>query len=332
MSFKNVLFPTIAFLFFLPSCGPSPVAQPAPPAKPDPAVITYHPAADKTLTSTSAEVTVYFKDNRGTGDLQLRQKYRLRTKILAGQLLTRIDYSDQAPEGLRNKSVLSSTAGTLLIDQISGKIEQRLPAPPQPETGPGQALTLSARMKVNDSLDLARRLKWDLTTDPSGRVVCLDLPVSGQANQQAFPGKTLTRNRLSLDLVQQTLAASEIVLTEDDGTVTSITTKPVYQESEAELFKVAEITEITVTPPGQLDVSDRDLPPLESVESVPTVTAEELSVFQKAGAVISRPFSVAGDPANPAATTTIITTYDNIEANLVEDSVFERLLALGGAQ
>jgi hypothetical protein len=166
--------------------------------------------------------------------------------------------------------------------------------------------SLCARIDVASLKQNMRSLGYDVTdevTAESENVVCFT--ASGTLlPKNPISGHTTTAFKMLLDADIGTLAGSELVETQSDGTVVTTTVTKYYQEEDGVMIPVGEKTVINHDLPGTIEVNDSGYPGITDVAALPQLTQSEFDSMKAEGQAYEVPEAVAGDPTSPDYTET----------------------------
>ncbi len=285
--------------------------------------------------SYTADVTSYYSHDRKAIDMEVRQEYRLSLKMINGSLYTRLDFSGEAFPDQRSRSIISSPEEQVLIYPDSNEVLERYPVPSS-EGDPlfsseSDRLPMSGRMDIGTIKNTASRLSFDVN-DATPGLLTLSYP------KDFFPGiadgssesDEIISCKVSFDTEDETLFSTEMVIAESDGSIRTITTYPLFAESETGEEGPIEIGTLTIDKNDfgeRIDTSDSITAEYETVEDVPLISANELKKKAAEGEITSEDTEIwLGDLSDPNYTETYLDLYENIELNTIDDSLFRIVL------
>ena len=332
---KKLLFPFMTLLFMTAaSCSMTGSSTDSPADEfRDTAVSIYNGdrEADEVY-SYAADVTSYYSHDRKAIDMEVRQEYRLSLKMINGALYTRLDFSGESFPDQRSRSIISSPEEQVLIYPDSNEVLERYPVPLTTEdplfSGASARLPMMGRVDIGALRDTASRLSFDINDTTPG-LLTLSYP------RDYIPGMTdgsedIISCKVSFDTVGETLSSTEMVVAESDGSIRTVTTYPLFTESETGEEGPIEIGTLTIDKNdfGEwIDTSDSMTAEYETVEDIPLISGKELKKKTADGEFTSEDADIwLGDPGDPNYTETYLDLYENIELNTIDDSLFRIVL------
>ena len=286
--------------------------------------IHFPSSAPSNIESFQTNVRVYQSNDRIANSRRLLQTYRLSIKSIDGRICTRIDSPGDDKTGISPRSVIIDGKEIAMLDTLTGKIESRAPAP---SAAPGSPQSESGRYlfkKIDSAQALAnyRAAACAISGEGSGKIAVISAPsgmlrsaVSGSAAPSSF--------KLFLDLENGTLAGSESISAESDGTVVTAKITRLFEESKGSQIPIGIVQDVHYAKPKSLDVSDRMFSRVDDLSTVPVISKEKLDALKAAGNLVIAAPLILGDPADASYTETTITYYDDISLNSASDSLFK---------
>ena len=120
----------------------------------------------------------------------------------------------------------------------------------------------------------------------------------------------------------------ETVTEMEDGSIVTITTCPVYEEVEDGLIiKIGQYSIIDTKSDVRYEGLE-DIEYFDSLDEIPELSQDEYDQLVDAGNAVTIENFPLGNPADPSSTETIIELYDDIEINVIDDSVFKLIMEL----
>lgn len=285
-------------------------------------VSIYHGNSSTTMESYQATVKSYYQNNRSPNPPELRTEFRLSLKVIDGVLRSRIDIEDSSFPDKVARSIISDGTMTLVVKTASNEVEQRIAVSEEQKKLNVMADSLQSmgRIDLASLRAVAARLSFDITDHTPG-LLTVNVP---PATMPPIPGNArITRYKLSFDTTDSVLRETEMLIAEQDGTVVTVTTVPVYQQDGENLIKVGEQMVISRKIPGTIDMTGNVVQEYATIEDIPTVSASELADLQAKGLVSRDETSVVlGDLSDPSYKETQTTVYEEVKINTIADMFF----------
>ncbi len=285
----------------------------------NPVTINWQKDNDIELKSFQADVSIYSMNNRTDTSSQLKNKYRMSLKTIDEVQYSRLDFLPEFGNGVA-QSVVTDDTEMILFDTVTNEIEYRLPIQ---ETMSADLAFLgmeTALSKIN--LDFVKsesnRLLLDVTENEKNSMM-IDIP-----NTYFFDNEYETRvsTRVMFDTEEETLSQVEIVMIQQDGTIVTTTTYPMYQDYEGVPIRIGTVTVVNSKAQNLLSGFE-DAEYFESVDEIPEISDEEYEQLLESGELVEVDNMLFGNPADMSYEETIIEVYNDIEINNVDESLFK---------
>ena len=227
--------------------------------KNNPVTITWNGKADKGVESFQADVEVHTLNNRTDVHAQLRDKYRLAVKTIAGRTFIRLDFPADELHGIAARSMLSNGSEMVIFDPKTEVIEQRitLDNPTDPNLDFLKGETAVSRLNLKMIRSEASRLAFDMDDNEETGLLTLNLPPNMLGSNA---DDRLISSRVSFDTHTDTLYEAETVHIREDGTKITTNTIILYEDKDGEPVKVGSVTEITYDNPNKITGISADVP------------------------------------------------------------------------
>ena len=293
----------------------------------NPATVTWNTSKTDCIDTFAATVSVYEDSNRRTGGAKLREQYKMAVKTVDDKQYVRFDFP--AKEKIAAKTVLSNGIDTIIVDTKTNQIEKKITAS-------------EADLKLIDDLgyiisqqnlsrvDLSRikaeasKLALDTTESKFEKVLSVSLPSKYFSTDKE---KRLS-TKVCYDSTNELMETVETVTEMEDGSIVTVMTCPVYEEVEdGFLIKVGQYSIIDKKSDIRYEGLE-DIDYYDSLDDIPELSQDEYEQLADAGNAVSIENFPLGDPSDPSSTETIIELYDNIEINVIDDSVFKLIMEL----
>ena len=179
-----------------------------------------------------------------------------------------------------------------------------------PEFGNGVAQSV-----VTDDTEM---ILFDTATNEKNSMM-IDIP-----NTYFFDNEYETRvsTRVMFDTEEETLSQVEIVMIQQDGTIVTTTTYPMYQDYEGVPIRIGTVTVVNSKAQNLLSGFE-DAEYFESVDEIPEISDEEYEQLLESGELVEVDNMLFGNPADMSYEETIIEVYNDIEINNVDESLFK---------
>ena len=293
----------------------------------NPATITWDTSKSDGIDTFSATVSVYEDSNRRTSGAKLQSQYKLAVKTVADKQYVRMDFPDS--DYYVAKSVLSDGINTLLVDTATDTIERKLTAS-DVDLKLINDLGYITSQQTLSKIDLSRikteasKLALDMSENKSECVFSVELP------SKYFSDDRVTRlsTKISYDTANELMETIETVSQKEDGSIVTVTTCPVYEEVEnGQIVKIGQYSIIDTKSEVRYEGLD-DLEYFDSIESIPEMSVSDYEALVEAGNAVTIEEFPLGNPADPSSIETVVELYDNIEINVIDDSVFKLIMDL----
>lgn len=295
------------------------------PFKSNPVTITWNGKADKGVESFEADVEVHTLNNRTDVHAQLRDKYRLAVKTIAGRTFVRLDFPADEAGGIAARSMLSNGSEMIIFDPKTESIEQRIALDNSTDSSFDFLKGETAVSRVNLKMIRAEaaRLAFDVDENEETGLLTLNLPpnlLGSNADDR------LISSRVSFDTHTDTLYEAETVHIREDGTKTTTNTIVLYEDKDGEPVKVGSVTEITYDNPNKITGISEDVPIYNSEDDIPKLSQAEHAALQEQGTVVPNEQLIFGDPGDLSYKETVVEVYQDIGINTAQDTLFKLLL------
>ncbi|QEN03538.1 hypothetical protein EW093_02090 [Thiospirochaeta perfilievii] len=283
---------------------------------------------DEDIISYSANVKSYYSHDKKGIDSELTQEYRMSLKLIDSQLYTRIDVPGNQFSDLRNRSIVTSPTETIVFFEDTDEVEARIPI----ESTSNDFLGINNRLPILGRLDLnsitteAKRLSFDVE-DVTPGILTVSLP-SSAFEQTGGVYNDYTQDvlsyKLSFDTEENTLASTEMIVAESDGTIMTVNTYDLFHEDEnGELIKTGRYTAVHNNLNMEISIDDADIETYETLDDIPEISKDEIATLVEEGSISEADVEPwLGDPTDPNFTEIFIELYEDVELNTLEDSLF----------
>ncbi len=278
------------------------------------------------IESFQAEVKVYSSVDRKPYSNRLVSQYRLATKLIDGELYTRIDFPADPENKIAARTFVSNGKELILLDSTTNKVVHRGPVPTEMQDVGlmvnQKPVSLFQKLDISSLRTKFRELQCDVQSADNGRLWAITVS-SDILSRYALPqGKSIQSLRIYLDETMGTVAGTEMVTTEEDGTVLTIKETNIYTEKDGIPILIGKVEERHIDKPYTIDTSDSSVKPLNT-ESAPIISVSEANKLIAEGLAIPMDVAMEGDPSDPDYTETNITVYESIQLNTVPDMLFK---------
>ena len=293
----------------------------------NPATVTWDTSKTDCIDTFAATVSVYEDSNRRTGGAKLREQYKMAVKTLADKQYVRFDFP--AKEKVAAKTVLSNGTDTIIVDTKTNQIEKKISASEADFkliNDLGYIITQQNLSKIDLSRikNEAVKLALDMTESKSDKVLSVSLPSKYFSTDKE---KRLS-TKVCYDTTNELMETVETVTEMEDGSIVTVTTCPVYEEVEDGLIiKIGQYSIIDKKSDIRYEGLE-DIEYFESLDDIPELSQDEYEQLADAGNAVTIENFPLGDPSDPSSTETIIELYDNIEINVIDDSIFKLIMEL----
>lgn len=293
----------------------------------NPATITWDSSKSDSIDTFSANVSVYGDSNRRTGGAKLQSKYKMFVKLVEDKQYVRLDYP--ATDNITAKSVLTDGVNTLLVDTTTNSIEQKIVASPTDlklMNDFGFIISQQPLSKISLSRikNEVAKLALDTSEDKSKSVFSVELPSKYFSDDK----ETRLSTKISYDSTNELMETIETVTEREDGAIVTVTTCPVYEEVEnGQIIKIGQYSIIETKSEVRYEGLE-DLEYFNSIDSIPEMSISDYEALVEAGNAVKIEEFPLGNPADPSSIETIVELYDNIQINVIDDSVFKLIMEL----
>lgn len=293
----------------------------------NPATITWNPSKTDSIDTFAATVSVYEDSNRRTGGAKLQSKYKMAVKTVADKQYVRLDFP--ASDNYAAKTVLTNGIDTLLVDTATNTIEQKITAS-EADLKLINDLGYITSQQTLSKIDLSRvkseaaKLALDMSENKSEGVFSVELPSKYFSDDK----ETRLSTKVSYDSVNELMETVETVTEKEDGSIVTVTTCPVYEEVEdGQIVKIGQYSIIDTKSEIRFEGLE-DLEYFDSLDSIPEMSTSDYEQLVEDGNAVTIEEFPLGDPSDPSSVETIIELYDDIEINVIDDSVFKLIMEL----
>lgn len=289
-----------------------------------PAIIS-QPSQSGEIESFQAEVKIYSSIDRKPSSAHLVSQYRLATKIIDGTIYTRMDFPEDQEHTIAARTVVSNGKDLVLLDSASGKVEYRLPVPEQAadliQNTSQRPTTLFQKINVTQLRETFKDLQWDMESNEGRTRWVVNFPLQILSRFNAVPGQQIKSFKLYLDEANGTVAGSEQVMVQEDGTIITTKNTTIYTEKDGVPIPIGMVEDSHYDLPYTIDTSDSAVGPYNE-DTAPEISPEKARELIENGQAIEIN-AMTGDPSNPDYTEQTITLYDSIELNTAPDILFK---------
>lgn len=287
--------------------------------------IAFKDSATDAVTSWSANVVVTQSNNRSVGGTKELQRYAVRTKLIDGRVVSRIDLPPRGTMGAR--TVVTDGQTTVVADTGSGAVLNRVITPTPAGLDTNVSQRLMGRVSSAEFVAAARKLSYDVAVEDSGRWTIVSVPeVSLVSLRSGAVQPNIPKNyQIVFDTIDETIASTVLVEEGPDGTVLTTTTTNQYQMVEDQPILIGQVIEEEHTIPGSLPLGPDALPAEIVPEALEEVTQGQLEEMAKTSLVVDVD-PIIGDRSDPSYTLTTFIQYSDIELNGVDEAAMRILL------
>lgn len=271
------------------------------------------------VTSIDAKVTVSSENSRMVNSYKTLSSYRLRTKVIDGQVYTRLDF-DADSDGLK-RSVITNNTEAVVIDTASGSEVLRIPVDNQ-GSNMISSQKIGGRIKLEEVDYEMRKIVFDKTTDESGRYVIYNAP-SDFLLKSSTDDTQYSSMIIMFDTIDEVFSGTQTVEVKQNGETVTTTISNLYELVGDEPVFVGQIVE------EEHDIVE-EIPQVEDTpdfnfEEAEEITEEDLAKLQEEY-LTAEIAAVTGDLSNQDYTTTTYVLYENVVVNSLDESAFRILL------
>ena len=324
---KKLFFAVISVTLIFVSCSNEPQNSVSQLFEENPATVTWNTSKTDCIDTFAATVSVYEDSNRRTGGAKLREQYKMAVKTVADKQYVRFDFP--AKEKVAAKTVLSNGTDTIIVDTKTNQIEKKLTAS-EADLKVINDLGYIISQQNLSKIDLSRikteaaKLALDMIENKSEKVLSVILPSKYFSTDKE---KRLS-TKVSYDTSNELMETVETVTEMEDGSIVTVTTCPVYEEVEDGLIiKIGQYSIIDKKSDIRYEGFE-DIEYFDSLDDIPELSQDEYEQLADAGNAVTIENFPLGDPSDPSSTETIIELYDNIEINVIDDSVFKLIMEI----
>lgn len=294
----------------------------------NPANIYWNDETTKNIDSFCADVVVYEDNNRRTGGAKIQSKYKLSIKRVNDKQYVRLDFPEFL-EDVSAKTILSDGNQTLVIDTSTGDIIQKIVSTEVEQkisNDLGFVLNENTLTRINLSRikEYASKLSLDMTEKEIKNKLVVSLPSSYFMTNN----ETRVSTKVIFDKKDNVLESTETVTMMEDGSTLKLCVVPVYEECDnGELLKIGEYSKIDY-------INDKRIPDVEQIDYIQTLdeitelSDEDYTRLKESGNLKEIEELSLGDPSDLSYTANIITLYENIKVNTLDDSPFKIIMEL----
>lgn len=293
----------------------------------NPTTINWDTSKTDTIETFSATVLVYEDNNRRTGGAKLQSQYKMSVKLVADRQYIRLDFP--ATEHIAAKTVLSNGLDTILVDTATNSIEQKIIAS-EIESKLFNELGYITSQQTLSKINLSRirseasKLSLDVNENKEEGFFTIELP----SNYFSSDRENRISTKISYDTVNELMTTIETVTKKEDGSIVTAVTCPVYEETETgHLIKIGQYSIIDT----KYEILYENLEELEyfhSLDTIPEISNSEYEQLVSAGNAVTIEEFPLGNPADLSSVETIIELYENVEVNVVDDSLFKLIMEI----
>lgn len=271
------------------------------------------------VTSIDAKVTVSSENSRMVNSYKKLDSYRLRTKVIDGQIYTRLDY-DADSEGLK-RSILTNNSEAVVIDTDTGSEILRLPVDNQ-DSNMISSQKIGGRIKFDEVDFEMQKILFDKNMDETGRYAIYNAP-SDFLLKSSNSDTQYSSMIIMFDTIDEVFSGTQTVEVKQDGETVTTTMTNLYEVVGEEPVFVGQIIEEEHDIVGEIQLAE-DTPDI-CFESAEEITEDELLELQEEY-LTAEVEPVTGDLSDPDYITTTYILYEDVVINSVDDSAFRILL------
>lgn len=324
---KKLFFAVVSVTLIFVSCSNEPQNSVPQLFEENPATVTWNTSKTDCIDTFAATVSVYEDSNRRTGGAKLREQYKMAVKTVADKQYVRFDFP--AKDKVAAKTVLSNGTDTIIVDTKTNQIEKKITAS-EADLKVINDLGYIISQQNLSKIDLSRikneavKLALDMTESKSDKVLSVSLPSKYFSTDKE---KRLS-TKVCYDTTNELMETVETVTEMEDGSIVTITTCPVYEEVEdGLLIKIGQYSIIDTKSDVRYEGLE-DIEYFDSLDEIPELSQDEYDQLVDAGNAVTIENFPLGNPADPSSTETIIELYDDIEINVIDDSVFKLIMEI----
>ena len=324
---KKLFFAVISVTLIFVSCSNEPQNSIPQLFEENPATVTWNTSKTDCIDTFAATVSVYEDSNRRTGGAKLREQYKMAVKTVADKQYVRFDFP--AKDKVAAKTVLSNGTDTIIVDTKTNQIEKKITAS-EADLKVINDLGYIISQQNLSKIDLSRikteaaKLALDMTESKSEKVLSVNLPSKYFLTDKE---KRLS-TKVCYDTTNELMETVETVTEMEDGSIVTVTTCPVYEEVEdGLLIKIGQYSIIDKKSDIRYEGLE-DIEYFDSLDEIPELSQDEYDQLVDAGNAVTIENFPLGDPSDPSSTETIIELYDDIEINVIDDSIFKLIMEL----
>ncbi|MGP1496262.1 MAG: hypothetical protein ACTTJG_05630 [Treponema sp.] len=325
--FKTFLLGTIATSIFVVSCKQEIQTSVPQLFEENPVTITWDTSKSDCIDTFSATVFVYEDSNRRTGGAKLQSQYKMAVKTVLDKQYVRLDFP--ATENIAAKSVLSNGVDTILVDTETNSIERKIITPEAElklidELGYITSQNTLSKINLSEIRSEAAKLSLDMSENKNEKVFTVELPSRYFTNDK----ETRLSTKVSYDKAHELMETVETVTQKEDGSIVTVTTCPVYEEIEGDrIVKIGQYSIIDTKSNVRYEGLE-DIEYFDSLDSIPEISNEDYEKLAEEGNATKIEEFPLGDPSDPSSVETLIELYEDIQINVVDDSVFKLIMEL----
>ncbi len=163
---------------------------------------------------------------------------------------------------------------------------------------------------------------FDISTDTSNSNIVMISAPPALLPKSISPGGRAYTFKLFFDTAAGTIAGTESVEVEADGTHVTREQTFIYEDRDGVPVPVGNVLEVKNDEPYTIDVSDSMLTEITDPESIPEIDPAEAAALGQSADALRITDPIIGDPSDPDYTESYITVYEEVVTNSLEDSYF----------
>lgn len=257
-----------------------------------------------------AEVSVYRMNSRYDTGLKLAGSYNLLIEETDGERITYIDFNSDS--SVERKAVISYRDNVIMLDPKTESVTQSMKI--QQPQNPAYRLLSSQNYLSRINLSLirqeAKRIALDIQTDDEN---ILTLSIPPELAQMPYGDRRIS-SKISFDVKEEVLAATETVTISDNGTIVTVTTTPRYEKVDGVPVKTGQTTVTKVDIPN-ISVMPYDGIIYNSPDEIPTISNAEYEKLSRQGVIHKKSGMIFGNPNDLSYIETEVELYGSVKIN-----------------
>lgn len=271
------------------------------------------------ITSFQADVKVYEENSKKPGGRILRETYRYSMKLINGNLFTRIDYPED-DSGMA-RSVLNTPDEMCVFDRKRNTVQYRCPVAVTGDESRIQGRSLFGRISAAQVKESLSAVSCRITSNTKDRIMKIEF-AQDELRDILVGGSPVISELVYYDTELEVPCGVEYTVIDEKGVKIQTVETDLFQESDGIPVSAGKVVKQIYTYPSRIDVSDREIVPLESAESVALMSEEQFKSRKESGEEFFEGINVLGDPGNRDYVVTVTEQYGKIDLNTLSDSFF----------